>query len=246
MKQVIFCVVMTFIVESAFGHVVIDSNSTDGDGTFVYEVVNLCSSSGEEVLPFGLNSGVYLAEGPAGWSFEIRTEETVFFTDDPEAYIPKLGSATLVLYSDYIYSTYVTRPIWVEDRLGNEQIVGAQLVLGPAAEPPFVAANIDLDPDTLNLKGKHKWITAYIGPPESYTVEDIDISTVILKKDGFETAAESCKVQEGLLMVKFPCEQLKTILEPGSVELTVAGELSDGTFFEGTDIIKIIDNGASP
>ena len=32
-------------------------------------------------------------------------------------------------------------------------------------------------------------------------------------------------------------------LEPGDVELTVSGEFSDGTAFEGTDTIRVMDKG---
>jgi hypothetical protein len=36
---------------------------------------------------------------------------------------------------------------------------------------------------------------------------------------------------------------VKEILETGEVELTVNGYLVDGSYFEGTDIIKVIDKG---
>jgi len=81
----------------------------------------------------------------------------------------------------------------------------------------------------------------YIEPPESYDIEDIDISTVVLKKDDFEVGGEYGKFQEGMLMVKFPCEEVKSILEPGEIELTVGGELADGTLFEGTNTITVKD-----
>ena len=206
MKQAIVFTVLTLIVETAFGHVAILSSSTDGNGRFEYEVANWCNASNEEFLPFGDNAGVYHAEGPANWSVEIRAEDTVFFTDDPSLYIPIGGSATFVLYSEYTYSTYVKLPIWRLGRDLREHIVGYQNVLGPAPEPPFIPAIIDLAPDTLNMKGKRKWIAAYIESPEGYDVGDIEISTITLNKDDFEVEAEFGEVQEGVLMVKFPCE----------------------------------------
>ena len=246
MKQAIVFTVLTLIVETAFGHVDVMSGSTDGNGRFEYFVVNHCHVSNEVILNSGENAGVYLAEGPANWSVEIRAEETVFFTDDPDAYILLGGSATFVLYSEYVHSTYQQYPFWRIDRLGRETIVDYIYVVAPAPEPPFIPAIIDLAPDTLNLKGKRKWIAAYIEPPEGYDVEDIEISTITLNKDDFELEAEFGEVQEGVLMVKFPCEQVKTILEAGQIELAVRGELTDGTFFKGTDTIKVIDKDAGP
>ncbi|MBW2742309.1 MAG: hypothetical protein JRE64_26535 [Deltaproteobacteria bacterium] len=47
----------------------------------------------------------------------------------------------------------------------------------PVPEP----CTIDIHPDTLNKKSKGKYITCYIELPEAYSVEDIDIDTVMLK-----------------------------------------------------------------
>ena len=48
----------------------------------------------------------------------------------------------------------------------------------PEAGP--ITATVDIDPDTLNLKSKGKWITAYIELPSGYDVADIDVATVML------------------------------------------------------------------
>jgi hypothetical protein len=45
---------------------------------------------------------------------------------------------------------------------------------------PAVTASIDIDPDTLNLRSKGKWVTAYIELPEGYNVNDINVSSVML------------------------------------------------------------------
>ena len=116
-------------------------------------------------------------------------------------------------------------------------------------EPAIVEATVDIDPDTLNLKSKGKWITCYIELPEGYDVADIDVSTIMLNG---QVPAESKPTaiadydSDGIadLMVKFSRSAVQNILPPeGEAEITVAGELADGTAFEGKDTIRIIDKG---
>jgi hypothetical protein len=111
------------------------------------------------------------------------------------------------------------------------------------------ATTIDFDPDTLNLKSKGKWATMYIELPEGYDVSNIDISTVMLNK---QVHAETHPTDIGDydndgvvdLMVKFDRSAVQEILEVGEeVEITVAGELIDGTPFEGSDNIRVIEKG---
>ncbi len=49
--------------------------------------------------------------------------------------------------------------------------------------PPFhvlAPANVQIEPDTLNLKNNGEWITAYIEFPEVYDVNNINVSTIRL------------------------------------------------------------------
>lgn len=119
----------------------------------------------------------------------------------------------------------------------------------------IIQATIDIDPDTLNLKSKGKFITCYIELPEDYSVEDIDIDSVALTKinddllDPHLYTVGPFKIGDyddddvPDLMVKFDRQELIPLLEVGDAELTISGELLDGPMFEETDTIRVIDKG---
>jgi hypothetical protein len=114
---------------------------------------------------------------------------------------------------------------------------------------PAIEATVDFDPDTLNLKSKGRFVTAYIELPEGYTANDIDVSTVLLDD---EIQAEPKPIGIGDyngngiddVMVKFNRFDVQSIAEPGNeVELKLSGQLVNGTAFEGTDTIRVISQG---
>ncbi|MFH1037688.1 MAG: lamin tail domain-containing protein [PVC group bacterium] len=115
-----------------------------------------------------------------------------------------------------------------------------------------IISEINIDPDTLNLKSKGRWITCYIELPDYYTVDEIDIATVALTAISGDIVDPSIYVEgpsgvgdydgDGVpdLMVKFNRSQIQVLLEVSEETLTVTGDLIDGTPFEGNDIIKIL------
>ncbi len=105
--------------------------------------------------------------------------------------------------------------------------------------PSVLTASIDIDPDTLNLKSKGRWITAYITLSEDHDVNDIVIDTVVLEDT---IPAEWGDVQTETLMVKFDRSEVEDMLSPGTYNFKITGDLTYGTLFEGySDEIRVID-----
>ncbi len=116
-----------------------------------------------------------------------------------------------------------------------------------------IPASIGIKPDTLNTKSKGTWITCYIELSDDYSVEDIDFVTLTLfNSDPIDPPLATVGPSEvgdhdddGILdlMVKFDRQELIPFLEVGDAELTIAGELGDGTPFERSDTIRVIRPG---
>jgi parallel beta-helix repeat protein len=110
-----------------------------------------------------------------------------------------------------------------------------------------IKATIDINPDTLNLKSKGKWITAYIELPDDFDIANIDISTVLLNNT-VQAEKKPVKIDDnngnGILdlMIKFNRNAVQELLEgeSGYVELTLTGKV-ESTPFEGSYTIKVIN-----
>ena len=133
-------------------------------------------------------------------------------------------------------------------------------LMEPWSHVEVVDANIDIDPDTLNLRSKGKWITAFIGLPVGYDVADINRTSILLNDtipdDSFWVDKPLQSVigdydEDGIpdLMVKFDrAKVIKLISDAISssnnkfmeVALTLTGQFFDGTYFQGNDTIRIV------
>ncbi|UCF42466.1 MAG: hypothetical protein JSV99_07635 [Planctomycetota bacterium] len=127
---------------------------------------------------------------------------------------------------------------------GNPRVSGYAIDMGAYEYPLPLVAQINIRPRTINLRSNGKWIACRISLPEDYNVTDIDTDTVFL---GDQIQAEHIWLQEEFANAKFSRtavqEALAELETPAEVELLVSGKLGDGTIFEGTDTIKVIDKG---
>jgi hypothetical protein len=109
-----------------------------------------------------------------------------------------------------------------------------------------IKALIDIDPNTLNLKSRGRWITAYIEMNEDYDINYINISTILLE-NSIHVESHPTKIgdidNDGVpdLMVKFNRRSILNILTKNkSIILRVSGMFLNGTLFQGEDTIRVI------
>ena len=102
---------------------------------------------------------------------------------------------------------------------------------------------VDVDPGTLSLKSKIKWVTAYISAfPGGYGPEDVDIDSVELLHNKESVSADWGDVQGSVLMVKFSGPDVQKMLSPAEeIELLVTGKFTDSEAFRGGDTIRVIE-----
>jgi PKD repeat protein len=172
----------------------------------------------------------------------IETQTVTELASGYETTIVFLWNTTDVAEGTYVISAVADVVVGEEDTADNTYINGKVTITTAV----MLSAKVDLDPDTLNLNSKGKWISCSIELLESYKAEDIDVSTVLL--DGV-IPADWGTAEGNIMMVKF--ERFKVIqymrnvlgITKGEVTLTVTGQLFDGTPFEGSDTIMVISEG---
>ncbi len=107
--------------------------------------------------------------------------------------------------------------------------------------PNKIVAKIEIKPETLNLASKGKF-TAFITLPEGFDAEDIDPGTVVC--EGAPAVKGKVSKKDGSMFIaKFNRQDLVNVPVGNAVKLTVKGKLKDGTQFEGSDVIRVINSG---
>ena len=112
-------------------------------------------------------------------------------------------------------------------------MVGVALAYSGGYAQAQVEAVITISPQTLVLSSKcATWVTVHTNLPyssvESASVSLDDIPIAWSKVDS-----------RGFFVAKFQMGEVKAIAVPPSVELTLAGVLTDGQTFSGTDTVPV-------
>ncbi len=119
-----------------------------------------------------------------------------------------------------------------------------------------LSATVEINPDTLKLRSRGRWVTAYLELPGGLAVSDIDVSTIaITEVDGMELAtaihregptAVSDVNGNGVLdlMVKFDRSDLIEQLGGhggDTVAIVIDGQLLNGWYLEAVDTVKVVN-----
>ncbi|MDH5442737.1 MAG: hypothetical protein OEX16_00280 [Hadesarchaea archaeon] len=129
-------------------------------------------------------------------------------------------------------------------------------VVGNVEEAPEVAdaacgviipATIDIDPNTLNLKGEGRWITVYIELPGDYDLANVGVATMMLESS-IQAEPRLTEIGDhdgdGIpdLMIKFDRSAVQSLVSVGDVELVITSKWR-AVLFKGSDIIRVIEPG---
>jgi len=103
-----------------------------------------------------------------------------------------------------------------------------------------------LSPDLINIDSKGKWVKAHFIFPEGFNIEDIDVNTpAVIVPLGIESDYLNVFINEDSLVeieITFSRSAFCQLpINNGTVILTVAGRLTSGQYFYGTDTIKIMN-----
>jgi hypothetical protein len=123
---------------------------------------------------------------------------------------------------------------------GKPRVIGCRVDMGAYEYGQLIPAEARFAPRTINLASKGNWLSSSISLPEDYNVADIDTDTILLE---CEIEPESVLVDEAkqVTTARFSRGEVQPILEVGDINLKITGRLTDGTWFEGIDTIKVID-----
>jgi hypothetical protein len=107
--------------------------------------------------------------------------------------------------------------------------------------PPSRSITLNIDPDTLNLKSKGRWITAYLAT-DNAKADDIDAPSLLLND---VIRAEWWNIQnETILLAKFDRATVQSIVSVSdSIDIKVTGQWKDGERFVAHDAIRVINPG---
>lgn len=105
---------------------------------------------------------------------------------------------------------------------------------------PMIDAKLRVLPRCLNIDSRGRWVRALVKLEDGHLVQEIDANTVTLNGIKSERAI-MCPHGRGAYF-KFRRKEFSQTLEAGKMQIKIAGKLKNEMSFEGTDMIKVVDN----
>jgi hypothetical protein len=125
---------------------------------------------------------------------------------------------------------------------GQPRVIGGRIDMGAFEQSLLVTLDVEIYPPVINLKSKGNWITTFLYFPEGYNVADVNSATLRLEGD-IQQQWIWFDEESGLVMARFPRQDVQGLLSVDDVELTVTGFFMNGTAFKGTGLVRVQQGG---
>jgi len=249
------------------GHIAAEAHAINNAGTAAgYSVAEIVAPEAAEAVLLSIDGvteavvwqagGVMtlFAEGIESWAAGINDANqvvgTFIATEGPRAFLWEEGvmdpnlNKLLPAGSTWILEEAhdINNSGWIvglginPDQQANH---GFLLVPSEDGEEETIPAVVEITPKTVNRKSNSKWITVFIYLPAEYDIYDI-VTTSILLNGTVEADKTVVDEGESRLLIKFPGDEVRDLLNIGDNTLTVTGDIVGDMQFEGSDTIRVI------
>jgi Tol biopolymer transport system component len=231
--------------------VVVPAGALEPETTITIETPLPGSTPPLDTLPVGASLALAREFAPDGLLFATPVKIEIHYTDEEVA---GLDEANLqIYYCNDAAATWEALPTETSCTNPASNVICAwveHFSTFAVLDVPTLVASVEIQPNSLNVKSKGNYLTAYIELPTGFSPASIVVSSVRLNGSVATLASPTSvgdynanKVAD--LMVKFDRAAVQSILPLGWAPVTVTGLLANGVPFEDNLSIYVFDKGMS-